>query len=147
MRQTVEGGLISRSTFSAQIKVPGSAASNGVGGVYKSPLGAGTPVDDAGADVGADDEVGDAAFPELHAAMLITPMLSTTRASEEPEHTRRRVMRHRSAARECEHDFGAGGGGERTRTADFYVANVALYQLSYTPEGPFRVPKHPSRLA
>jgi len=31
------------------------------------------------------------------------------------------------------------GGGERTRTADFYVANVALYQLSYTPalrEGP-----------
>ena len=25
------------------------------------------------------------------------------------------------------------GGGERTRTADFYVANVALYQLSYTP--------------
>ena len=37
-------------------------------------------------------------------------------------------------------------GGERTRTADFYVANVALYQLSYTPEGPFRVPKHPSRL-
>jgi hypothetical protein len=24
-------------------------------------------------------------------------------------------------------------GGERTRTADFYVANVALYQLSYTP--------------
>ena len=28
-----------------------------------------------------------------------------------------------------------GCGGERTRTADFYVANVALYQLSYTPEG------------
>jgi hypothetical protein len=26
-------------------------------------------------------------------------------------------------------------GGERTRTADFYVANVALYQLSYTPRG------------
>jgi hypothetical protein len=26
-----------------------------------------------------------------------------------------------------------GGGGERTRTADFHVANVALYQLSYTP--------------
>ena len=24
-------------------------------------------------------------------------------------------------------------GGERTRTADFHVANVALYQLSYTP--------------
>ncbi len=24
-------------------------------------------------------------------------------------------------------------GGERTRTADFYVANVVLYQLSYTP--------------
>ncbi len=24
-------------------------------------------------------------------------------------------------------------GGERTRTADFYVANVALCQLSYTP--------------
>jgi hypothetical protein len=24
-------------------------------------------------------------------------------------------------------------GGERTRTADFYVANVALYRLSYTP--------------
>ena len=28
-----------------------------------------------------------------------------------------------------------GGGGERTRTADFHVANVALYQLSYTPGG------------
>jgi hypothetical protein len=28
----------------------------------------------------------------------------------------------------------SGRGGERTRTADFYVANVALYQLSYTPE-------------
>jgi hypothetical protein len=27
-------------------------------------------------------------------------------------------------------------GGERTRTADFYVANVALYQLSYTPVEP-----------
>src|SRR5262245_27986040 len=27
------------------------------------------------------------------------------------------------------------GGGERIRTADFYVANVALCQLSYTPEG------------
>jgi hypothetical protein len=26
------------------------------------------------------------------------------------------------------------GGGERTRTADFHVANVALYQLSYTPK-------------
>ena len=26
-------------------------------------------------------------------------------------------------------------GGERTRTADFYVANVALCQLSYTPGG------------
>ena len=25
------------------------------------------------------------------------------------------------------------GGGERTRTVDFYIANVALYQLSYTP--------------
>ena len=25
------------------------------------------------------------------------------------------------------------GGGERIRTADFYVANVALCQLSYTP--------------
>jgi hypothetical protein len=32
-------------------------------------------------------------------------------------------------------------GGERTRTADFYVANVALYQLSYTPEGGVSVPK------
>jgi hypothetical protein len=29
--------------------------------------------------------------------------------------------------------YGYFGGGERTRTADFYVANVALYQLSYTP--------------
>src|ERR1019366_4150447 len=27
-------------------------------------------------------------------------------------------------------------GGERTRTADFHVANVALYQLSYTPGRP-----------
>ena len=30
-------------------------------------------------------------------------------------------------------------GGERTRTADFYVANVALYQLSYTPVGAHRI--------
>ena len=30
-------------------------------------------------------------------------------------------------------------GGERTRTADFYVANVALYQLSYTPGGRIRI--------
>jgi hypothetical protein len=30
----------------------------------------------------------------------------------------------------------AKGGGERTRTADFYVANVALCQLSYTPALP-----------
>ena len=30
---------------------------------------------------------------------------------------------------------GCPGGGERIRTADFYVANVALCQLSYTPEG------------
>src|SRR5271166_2619065 len=30
-------------------------------------------------------------------------------------------------------------GGERTRTADFYVANVALYQLSYTPAEPTRI--------
>src|SRR5581483_3040393 len=29
---------------------------------------------------------------------------------------------------------GLDGGGERIRTADFYVANVALCQLSYTPE-------------
>jgi hypothetical protein len=26
------------------------------------------------------------------------------------------------------------GGGERTRTVGLYIANVALYQLSYTPE-------------
>ena len=26
------------------------------------------------------------------------------------------------------------GGGERIRTVDFYIANVALYQLSYTPK-------------
>ncbi len=31
------------------------------------------------------------------------------------------------------YDLGVWSGGERTRTADFYVANVALYQLSYTP--------------
>jgi hypothetical protein len=31
------------------------------------------------------------------------------------------------------------GGGERTRTADFYVANVALCQLSYTPDGSLRI--------
>jgi hypothetical protein len=30
-------------------------------------------------------------------------------------------------------------GGERTRTADFYVANVALYQLSYTPVASLRI--------
>ncbi len=34
------------------------------------------------------------------------------------------------------------GGGERIRTADFHVANVALCQLSYTPE-----PTHDSRVA
>ena len=33
-------------------------------------------------------------------------------------------------------DLGISSGGERTRTADFHVANVALYQLSYTPELP-----------
>jgi hypothetical protein len=38
-------------------------------------------------------------------------------------------------------DLGYLSGGERTRTADFYVANVALYQLSYTPEGGVSVPK------
>ena len=31
-------------------------------------------------------------------------------------------------------------GGERTRTADFHVANVALYQLSYTPKHNRRQP-------
>jgi hypothetical protein len=30
-------------------------------------------------------------------------------------------------------DLGFSGGGERIRTADFHVANVALCQLSYTP--------------
>jgi hypothetical protein len=34
-------------------------------------------------------------------------------------------------------------GGERTRTADFHVANVALYQLSYTPESSRRMSDHP----
>ena len=34
------------------------------------------------------------------------------------------------------------GGGERTRTADFYVANVALYQLSYTPVWRFQNSAH-----
>ena len=32
------------------------------------------------------------------------------------------------------------GGGERIRTADFYVANVALCQLSYTPGKGVMVP-------
>ena len=32
-------------------------------------------------------------------------------------------------------DMGFSGGGERIRTADFHVANVALCQLSYTPRG------------
>ena len=36
-------------------------------------------------------------------------------------------------------------GGERTRTADFYVANVALCQLSYTPEGATRLSGLPGR--
>ncbi len=27
------------------------------------------------------------------------------------------------------------GGGEGIRTLDLYIANVALYQLSYTPVG------------
>jgi 2-dehydropantoate 2-reductase len=31
-------------------------------------------------------------------------------------------------------DLDFSSGGERTRTADFHVANVALYQLSYTPK-------------
>ena len=35
-------------------------------------------------------------------------------------------------------------GGERTRTADFYVANVALYQLSYTPACGKRLAAAPS---
>ena len=33
----------------------------------------------------------------------------------------------------CAVDLRVSSGGERTRTADFHVANVALYQLSYTP--------------
>ena len=33
----------------------------------------------------------------------------------------------------CAVDLHLSSGGERTRTADFHVANVALYQLSYTP--------------
>ncbi len=33
----------------------------------------------------------------------------------------------------CAVDLRFSSGGERTRTADFHVANVALYQLSYTP--------------
>src|ERR1039458_4597312 len=43
------------------------------------------------------------------------------------------------------------GGGERTRTADFHVANVALYQLSYTPvaiapgQGTRSAPRHGGR--
>jgi hypothetical protein len=42
-------------------------------------------------------------------------------------------------------------GGERTRTADFHVANVALYQLSYTPvaiapgQGTRSAPRHEGR--
>ena len=35
-------------------------------------------------------------------------------------------------------------GGERTRTADFYVANVALYHLSYTPACSQRLAAAPS---
>ena len=31
------------------------------------------------------------------------------------------------------------GGGERTRTVGLYIANVALYQLSYTPGCPTRL--------
>ena len=34
---------------------------------------------------------------------------------------------------------GGFGGGERIRTVDFYIANVALYQLSYTPESKQRL--------
>ena len=30
-------------------------------------------------------------------------------------------------------DLHSRGGGERTRTVGLYIANVALYQLSYTP--------------
>ena len=37
-------------------------------------------------------------------------------------------------------------GGERTRTADFHVANVALYQLSYTPGAEKRAAGIASRL-
>src|SRR5579862_86211 len=40
-----------------------------------------------------------------------------------------RASRHRRGCR----GYRPTCGGERTRTADFYVANVALYQLSYTP--------------
>ena len=31
------------------------------------------------------------------------------------------------------------GGGEGTRTLGLYIANVALYQLSYTPGGDNRI--------
>lgn len=42
------------------------------------------------------------------------------------------TARHRGRMGNCpDQDFY--GGGERTRTADFHVANVALFQLSYTP--------------
>jgi hypothetical protein len=34
------------------------------------------------------------------------------------------------------------GGGERTRTVGLYIANVALYQLSYTP-GPDEISRLP----
>ena len=41
-------------------------------------------------------------------------------------------------------DFQNLGGGERIRTADFYVANVALCQLSYTPDGRPRIVATPT---
>ena len=37
------------------------------------------------------------------------------------------------------------GGGEGTRTLGLYIANVALYQLSYTPAGPATLPQGPAR--
>ncbi len=68
---------------------------------------------------------------EARAAIVVTPpqiddAFSRPRISREIRSSAIAVNRGLQRARRfC--------GGERTRTADFYVANVALYQLSYTP--------------
>jgi hypothetical protein len=46
----------------------------------------------------------------------------------------RNASQRESAGAKTPADLPFGSGGERIRTVGLYIANVALYQLSYTPE-------------